>query len=228
MIRLTVIISLVLCASGVLLARRIGAERPGTLSRLLTTPEGAPCACLLGVIPGETSFENAITILDSHPLLSGQLKRIRGAGSEVQYLSRDTFLLLAGDLRGGVATIQLQAYLNTEYLNVPSWAGILPNRITLGDVITLYGNGALVEPLLNDGSVRGMGAVRIFFPDQRLAVVAQYNGYEQYSHLRPDSAITFFSLSADVWYEPRWKNDLSYTVDWFGFTTVQRYTDRLE
>jgi hypothetical protein len=217
-------VSMLLCAGGISLARSIGAARPTMLSQLFTAPDGSPCECLLGIIPGETSFEEGVAILDSHPLLAGQIRRVRGAGSEVQYLSRDTILLLAGDLRGGVVTIQLQAYLNTEYLNVPSWAGKLPSRVSLGDVIAAYDGLNRVVPIMNETSPAPTGVVRILFPERGLTIVTQGSGYGNELRLRPDSSVTFFSISGDTWYTRRWEYDLASAVDWIGFASLPRYT----
>jgi hypothetical protein len=53
----------------VTVVRLIGSTQPATLATLFTNPDGSPCQtpCLFGVRPGETTYEDALSLLRAHP-----------------------------------------------------------------------------------------------------------------------------------------------------------------
>jgi hypothetical protein len=66
-----ILITTAVLSLGVLIARRIGAAQPpSSFAMLFTNPDGTPCQmpCMLGSRVGETTEEQAYSLLQAHPL----------------------------------------------------------------------------------------------------------------------------------------------------------------
>src|SRR5713101_8684360 len=94
-------------ASLILAVRLVSNNQPNPLSALFTNPDGSPCVkpCLFGVRPGETTLDDALKILDRHPLTHSLKQQpyitLNAKGQSVQrgaeLLSRGADLVVMSD-----------------------------------------------------------------------------------------------------------------------------------
>lgn len=66
-----VVLYIVILLVGLLLIRLLGSSQQHTVaSQLFSATDGTACPkpCLFGIVPGETSFDSALTVMNEHPL----------------------------------------------------------------------------------------------------------------------------------------------------------------
>jgi hypothetical protein len=142
--RLRYIVFLSFIAAVILLATRLlGGTRPAlALATIMSKPDGTACdrPCLFGVRPGETSFEQATQILNSHPLThdakwsDDHTLQLTGPSAYV------AFSLTSDEL---IDSITFTDNLDDSGIPVP---GSLVDTITLGELILAFGKPNVALP----------------------------------------------------------------------------------
>jgi hypothetical protein len=187
---------------------------------LFTTPDGSPCECLLGVVPGQTPYKDAIAILDSHPLLAKHIKRFGNSIFQVAYLSNDSTLEMRSSRDGNAGLINLSLHPGANTSDLPAWAGMLPNQMTIGELITSYGGGQLL-PVTN--AAGNMTGALFVFPDSYLVFRTVDKRITESERLSPALDIEKIYLYSHSVYSQTYLNFASDMRKWRGFTTFQSY-----
>lgn len=128
-------------AASLLVMRLVGAARPPSLlERATSNPDGTPCdqACMFGIQPGETSGEEAMRLLEMHPLTrnaewtADHILRLAGLGYYVVFHVTP---------RGVVESIGMTATLEDmiEGHNQGIPAELRMELVTLGDYMLKFG-----------------------------------------------------------------------------------------
>jgi hypothetical protein len=112
--------------------RLVGSAKPLPFSLLFTNPDGSPCdsPCLLGVRPGYTTHQDAMVILQSHPL-TRHLRRTTDTHGIDSFVGEYITISLPPD----VTWISIVDYRPTFDVTP---ASAMP-RGTLADIILLFG-----------------------------------------------------------------------------------------
>lgn len=170
------------------------------ISPLFTTPERRPCPsdCLLGIVPGKTTLQQAQTLLATHPLTRGykQSERTNFNGTTgrvaLQYLGDGPTIYLLGFLGGGVQSIGV-------YFYGPGHVGSSLYTLRVGDLMLAYAQRPVIELgfdglMLNFGLLataaipvggRWDSTTRGFDPNTPIQVISMYEpDYKRYSSLR--------------------------------------------
>src|SRR4051812_21567848 len=69
-----IILLLITFVAAILAVRVLGGRQPSVVDMLFTNPDGSPCErpCLFGIRPGVTKIDEALSILNTHPLIEPQ------------------------------------------------------------------------------------------------------------------------------------------------------------
>ena len=89
-------LGLIAVLSGAILAiHLIGGLFPNPIAVLFTNPDGSPCQkpCLFGVRPGKMTLDEALKVLDQHPLT--QAMQVKASGRSVFLYSAEAWINLA-------------------------------------------------------------------------------------------------------------------------------------
>jgi len=212
------IIGLCVALMAVLTAvRAAGLAHPAPpIPPLFTTPEGRPCLphCLLGIVPGKTTLQQAQALLATHPLTLGykQSERTNFNGTTgrvaMQYLGNGPTIYVLGFLGGGVQSVGVYFY-GLGHVGKPLYT------LRVGDLIQLYEQYPVIE-LSFDGLMLNFGA---------LATAALPVGGRWDSTTRgfdPNTPVQIISI-----YEPDYKRYSSLRFSmfsaWQGFASVRHY-----
>jgi hypothetical protein len=151
-----------LCAGGVMGARAAGRDNSPAVAAIFTLPDGKPCveSCLFGVLPGQTRHDEAVRLLQIHPLtrkfsvVSTSPYRIEGHADLIMMVSFNA------TPDGVVDEITLANYIR---YSVPATDSLidLPDNGTLGDIFGMFGqpdflqmtNGGDPALIFNDAHV---------------------------------------------------------------------------
>src|SRR5205085_11210708 len=81
MLRRVILILLIAFAAAILSVHLAASRQGSVVGMLFTNPDGSPCErdCLFGIRPGITTHEEAIALLNRHPLL----ENVDGASSAI-------------------------------------------------------------------------------------------------------------------------------------------------
>ncbi|MBX3065419.1 MAG: hypothetical protein KF726_20760 [Anaerolineae bacterium] len=137
LIRLT-ILTLALLTTAVGGSRAFGQRHQVfTLADWLLDSAGKPCAepCILGIRPGVTSFDEALHLLQIHPL-THDLTMYTANRVEVMFLGDDVRIGVVEDSDGLVYSIHLEPQ-RRDISSVPAGAPTL--RLTLGELVNVLG-----------------------------------------------------------------------------------------
>jgi len=134
LIRLTLLL-IVACAAAIFAAHLIGGTRPNPLAILFTNPDGTPCQrpCLLGVRPGVTKYEDAVTLIRKHPFTARfQKYRIINTAS---CISPENDAIVLSICRGDSNNVILVSVFWLDAVDkLP-----VPYSITTGDIVSTLG-----------------------------------------------------------------------------------------
>lgn len=144
-----------LCIVG---ARGIGSLRHAPINDLFTEPDGSPCAalCLFGIKPGRMSADEAIHLLETHPL-TRQLTIDPGDGGGYLTARRGSRTSITMSvMRGQVVWVQLD-YVPEEVLPAQSITRAdtlldsLLMQVSRGDVVAFGGQPCFTSMNLDTG-----------------------------------------------------------------------------
>lgn len=195
----------------ILATRLIGSVRPAmTLASVMSKLDGTRCdhPCLFGIRPGETSVEQAVQILNSHPLtraskwLDDHTLQLTGPAAYVAFsLTPDKM----------IDSITFTDNLDDPGIPVP---GSLADSIQLGELISTLS----IPNVLLPGSnyfVLGFPAVGI--------IAATVRPLNVNTFMRPDTPLNLIMIYS---VRPCPNENLITTFKvqpWIGFTTLKRY-----
>lgn len=132
------ILSSIMIAVALFSARSIGRQHQAfTLADWLLDAAGNPCdePCVLGIRPGITNFDDALRIVQSHPLTRGLTMYVANR-VEVMFPSDDVRIGVVEDSDGLVYSIHLEPQ-RRDFSSVPP--GVPTLRLTLGELINVLG-----------------------------------------------------------------------------------------
>ncbi|MFN8420847.1 MAG: hypothetical protein U0528_16635 [Anaerolineae bacterium] len=189
--------------------RLIGDRRTSSpLSIVMTGPDGVACArlCLFGIVPGETSIEQAATILRSHPLTRDALwfdnRTLKLSGP-------DTYIAFSYKRDGLVDSIALSDNLDDSGIAVP---GSLVASIVIGDLIDAFGVPQVMIP--------GSEYFVVSFPSVGI-MAASVRPRDFNFHFQPRTSLSMVMISTNL---PCPKQGAILQVHtWMGFTSIKRY-----
>jgi hypothetical protein len=222
------VVVMFLSAMLVIAARQVGAVRPSPLASLFSNPDGSPCQlpCLFGIRPGETRADEALAILDSHPL-ARQLDVYRQHGPIRERQPRLAAPTIAIEVTPDslIDTVVLTA--DGPYSVGPSTA--VSNQTlalvtaSIGDAFSLTGEPPAELTSGGWASYRRVNHLWLKWPDRAFFILSQVplpaDGAERLSVGNPIWVIEVFAMS-DC---PRYVGLGSDWRPWLGFTTKQRY-----
>lgn len=206
-------------AAGLLVVRLVGASRqPSLLEQASSNPDGTPCAqpCLFGIHPGETSGEQAMRLLETHPLTDNAER----TADEVLWLADlDHYVFFHITPRGVVESIGMTATL--EAMGYTSLKDPIPpapkasmDAISLGDYMLTFG---VTEVYLLESRY-------LVFPDSEvgaLAVTVQPDDRDQ--PVEPETPIIALIVSMI----PRCgMQDVEVGGAWRGFVSLTHYANQ--
>ena len=202
---LFVLLSMLWCAVGILLAHGAGSAKLPTLAAKFTMPDGTACAqpCLFGVQPGTTSVEEAATLLTNHPvtrdfdLVSRQPFRMEGHADRIIMVSFNG----ADDGKVDEITMSIYVRYGSKVGEVPHQ---LPESGSLGDILSTFGTPDFIQ-------ITNGGDPILAFVDQ--GVLASLTRSKTIAHhIRPRTPLSRLTLfrykpcppSAFIYVFPEW------------------------
>ncbi len=195
----------ILAAAIVSAARWIGRYgRPLAVAAWFTNPDGATCErpCLFGIIPGETSYQDAIRLIEQHSLTRSLVRR-NFEGESVLFATPSVGVVIWGQPDGTVARV----------------ARLRFNNLDVGMPISLLRDSSLVELILYLGSptnaTYGGDVTYLQYRACRMRIVIIKPDPVQQRRLEYEEWVFEVALSAS--------DDLDLGVPWRGFTISTRY-----
>ena len=192
-----------------LVARLLGGTRPALqLSTVMSGPDGIVCdhPCLFGIRPGETSFEQAKLILDTHPLthngkwLNNVMLQLPGPKAYIEFsFTRDKL----------VDSITFFDNLDDSGVPVPD---SLVDSILIGEFISAFGAPNVLLP--------GSPTFVMGFPTAGIIAVSS-RPYDNQTLVKPDTPISVLMIYI---VRPCPKSATAFLVQpWMGFTPMHLY-----
>src|SRR5260221_9359246 len=125
--------------------RMIGGLHPSSAAVLFTNPDGSPCKlpCLFGIRPGETTVEEALRLLKTHPLTHSfaiTSKSPLTLEGPVPGSSNVVFSVTPGGL---VDVVILSANVLPRAPGTPPPA-FLPETASIGDFLSIFGTPEMI------------------------------------------------------------------------------------
>lgn len=212
---------LLILTAALVVGRAVGAARtPSLLEQASSNPDGTPCAqpCLFGIHPGETSGEEVMRLLETHPLTYNAERTT----DEILWLKdSEYYVFYHVTPRGVVESIGMTATLET--LGYTLKVGPYPpatkasmEAVRLGDYVLTFG---VTEVLLLERRY-------LLFPDSEvgtLAVTIQPDDLNE--PIKPDTPITALIVSM---IPPCGMQDLEVGGAWRGFISLTHYANQHE
>lgn len=201
-------------------AHQVGVRAALPLAILRQTPDGNPCTgnCLMGVRPGVTSTDEAIALLEAHPLFQQGTWRAR----TVSTLNSAGVIKWRDEQRCEVAIefeVQQQLVygvsLTCQNSTTPTFTPRQPFsrnvRVTFGDLVALYGVPELHyrDYYFNNSSVGIVGAHIMAFDSLHLSYAVQSTRFKV---LRRDDPVVNIRV-----YTAASRMDLADKTWWRGF-----------
>ncbi len=173
-----------------LLARFAGSTKPLDVAPLFTRPDGSLCPqpCLLGVQPGHTDTQTAITLLRSHPLtrqfevIGTHPFRIQANGDQIIMISFNEAV------DGIVDEITLSSFMRYGQFRDGTEIDLPPSGM-LGDLLSLFGSPDFMQ------ITRGGDPLLVFMGSEVSASLRRATIMDQHlSVLTPISRLTLYRL----------------------------------
>jgi hypothetical protein len=189
------------------------AGTPSAFGLLFTLPDGSPCPapCLFGVRPGETSYDEAVARVQTHPLLSGLLIIRDPARNGILFGGESIGIGLVADSSGRLALIDVLLEPQSAFTGQ-----VLPPNpltgVTLAQIIAATGTPDFVEfTATSQGPM-----LQTYYQSHRLFAVTRRNALHR---LTPDDPLLYlFMTTQQASVRPG-------MYRWGGFTTYSRYFD---
>ncbi|RMF48882.1 MAG: hypothetical protein D6749_14580 [Chloroflexota bacterium] len=213
---LALAIGLALMFGAAILVQRAAPPTPFAL--LFTMPDGTPCSrpCLFGARVGEMSYQEALALLDQHPLTRDLVRRKRVSTAAMLYEGLELIVEVQADAWDNL--VQISLHIEPTYTQ----------RLRLqGEPLE-----ALPHALLRSGTM-GETVAAIGVPDyvrldggRELRLYYQFDGLTFYfarrnERLNPTDTLTSIYMYAVPFPES------SSLLRWSGFTSSERYYSRL-
>ncbi|PJF31215.1 MAG: hypothetical protein CUN51_04930 [Candidatus Thermofonsia Clade 1 bacterium] len=213
-------IALALCLTlmfgAAIVVRRLAPPTPFAL--LFAAPDGTPCrqACLFGARAGETTYQEALDLLNRHPLTRDLARRERISTAGTLYEGVEMIVEVQGDAWGRLVQISLHFQPNyVQRLRLPN------------DSLE-----ALPHALLTNGSM-GETVAAIGIPDyvrldggRELRLYYQFSGLTFYYARRNERLNPSDTLTSLYMYAVPFPESPS-LLAWSGFTSSERYYARV-
>lgn len=197
-----------------------GEARSSSFTLLFTNPDGSPCQrpCMLGIRPGNMTFEAAIALLKTHPVtrnldfqaVNYRMNQFKGRWLQV------TVLKTPG---GKVASIGIQFYPSKFFPSESDDDTGLPvspiRSAAFGDVVELLGApDAVYTTASND-------AVWSYYYTDRLIIQTTLTSPENSSRrITVEDSVDFINLVANRQFQ-----EVDSVSQWFGFGGTGRYAN---
>ncbi|MEP7291869.1 MAG: hypothetical protein ABI835_08790 [Chloroflexota bacterium] len=192
------------------LTRLVGAMRPASpLAAVFSNPDGTPCdhPCVFGIHPGETSIEQAVSLLGVHLLTRDAVWMEDGV---LQLSGPDTYVTFRATRDGLVESIVLTATL--EDAGEAPQPGSLLDSITVGDYLLVFD--------VTEVNLPASPYLVFLYPEGgTLASTVRPADFSQRIDARMPLANLIVSIPLPC------RGDLDYAAGgvWNGFMTIARY-----
>jgi len=218
-----IVILLLLLLSTVGVIRIAGEHEYGSFALLFANADGSPCQrpCLLGIRPGDMTFDAAVALLKVHPVtrdlqfqdINYRMNLFNGRGLTV------TILKTPG---GKVASIGVQFFPSRFFPSDSPVDASLPaspvRSATYGDVVSMLGAPSTVYTTTNSDAIWSY-----FYSDRLIIGTTLSAPPSQVSRIEVADSVDFITLVANRQFQPP-----SGLARWFGFGSVGHYATLAE
>lgn len=217
----TLIVALVVVMMpSVLATRLIGSARVSTASLLFTNPDGSPCRlpCLFGIQPGETSAEQAIQILKTHPLTNGFIHTSDAPFTMENQYTKGLTISFSVTPDGFVDSLVLSSFNRPNGVAVSAPA-IYPESASVGDFASMFGT----PQIIHTDAWKGGGTVAYTFLNNMVWITGwTMNLGLAADRLQVDNPVKLVAVFS--WRDcPRGTSFDKIFDPWLGFTQKRRY-----
>ncbi len=217
---------LLLVISLLIVVRLLGARNSSPLASLFTNPDSSPCKlpCLFGVRVGEMTVDNAIKLIETHPVARDFQLDSGGRTIKPGKAAKSPIMLVEGTGDGLVRMVNLTS--SRWFYNIPDDPNelALPMAASIGDFISLFGAPDNLQTTYWDSGRLNYVWVRLE-PKVALGIGILLPGAARGSEGRLDShhPMAYLILSDDDC-APDDRSLLGHTwQSWYGFITRDRY-----
>jgi hypothetical protein len=195
----------------VFLARAAGP--PDNFGLLFTYPDGAPCdgPCLLGARPGETMLDDAVRLLEAHPLTRHMVSVHDPARDGVLFGGDSVGIGLIADSEGRLALIDILLETPTHLRGQP----LPPNPLrdtNLAGILAAIGMPDFIE---FTASASGP-MLQSYYQDRRIFILTQRRDASRVD--RGDLLVFMYVSRQEAPVRPS-------MYPWYGLTRIRRYFD---